>query len=222
MTADGIKRGIDAAVAALLLLILSPLLAAIALLLLTVQGRPVIYSETRIGLRGRPFSIYKFRTMLPRLNDTASVAPQNDPRITPVGKLLKPSRLDELPQLVNVLTGDMSLVGPRPLRETHLRALAPEIAACLLSVRPGITSPAGIAFIAEDEILAEAGDPERTYTEIILPAKAAAQRDYVQSWSLLGDWRVLLTTLTHVWSPAAWQTSRRMIRGLLRAGSSSP
>lgn len=210
------KRCFDVIASISLLLLLSPLLFTLAIILAIAQGLPVLYREARIGRNRRPFVILKFRTMRPGANDAASVAPGNDPRVTPLGKMLRPSRLDELPQLVNILVGDMSFVGPRPLPPAHLATLPAEQANQLLAVAPGLATPTSLAFIAEDDVLAEADDAEATYIERILPAKVAAGIDYARSWSLATDVVVLVKTLLGAWSPDTWRASRDRLRALIR------
>ena len=212
---DWRKRAFDIVVSFVGLVLLWPLLAAIAVLLLVSQGPPVLYKDTRVGIQGRRFVIYKFRTMRPNASEVARVASSDDPLLTFAGRKLKPSRLDELPQLINVLKGDMSLVGPRPLPPAHLEAVEPSVAARLLSVRPGLTGPAAIPFIAEDDVLAESENAETTYVNVILPAKIEAQLGYAESWSLAGDLKILLTTVISAWSPKVWRRSRDMIRALV-------
>lgn len=209
------QRSFDIVVVLLAIALLWPLLLVISLTLLVVQGPPVLYRETRMGARGIPFTIFKFRTMLPRSNQVATVAASGDPCLTRIGKYLKPSRLDELPQLFNVLKGDMSLVGPRPLPASHMNALAPAMAHRLLAVRPGMTSAASIQFIAEDDVLAETPNAEQTYLNVILPAKVRAQIEATGDWRLARDLRILFDTLILAWTPACWQRSRLMIRSLL-------
>ena len=132
-----------------------------------------------------------------------------------MGRFLRRWRLDELPQLFNVLTGDMSLVGPRPLPPRHADALAAEQREALLRVRPGITGPASLAFIGDDAALSRRPDPERDYLEKLLPAKVALELEYLQSWSLWSDIRVLAQTLTQLWSPAAHRRSMARVKQLL-------
>lgn len=211
------KRAGDILFALLALALLWPLLCVIAILLLTVQGTPVLYSETRVGRRGKPFTIYKFRTMRPGANSVASVAPSNDPDITPAGKMLKPTRLDELPQLINVLNGNMSLVGPRPLSPKHLATLPPATAELLLTVPPGITDPASLTFLAEDEVLATVNDAERIYLEVLLPAKIDIQLEYIRNWSLARDVAIIYSTFCTVWSGSAWERSRQVVASLIAA-----
>lgn len=208
------KRVFDWVVTLIVLIVLLPVLFAIVLVLLATQGRPLIYRETRLGRRGKPFTMYKFRTMIPDANRYASVATSDDARLTPIGGLLKLSRLDELPQLFNVLTGDMSLVGPRPLSEHHATSLDADTVDRLQRVRPGMTGPATILFLAEDQVLTENRDPESVYLERILPAKARAQLGYVDRSGLIEDMKVILQTAANVWDPVAWRASREFIRSL--------
>lgn len=208
------QRLFDIVTSLAILLLVWPILIVISLLLLVLQGTPVIYCEPRVGKGGRLFQIYKFRTMEPGANHASSVATSNDSRLTMLGRYLKPWRLDELPQLVNVLKGDISLVGPRPLPPSHLESLPETTRQRILAVSPGITSKVSIMFIAEDELLAGAGEPERVYLEVILPAKVAAQLREPDSWSLWHDLQSLAHTFL-AWSPAHWEKSRSMIRDLL-------
>ena len=198
----------------MILLLVWPILIAIWLLLFVFQGTPVIYRESRVGKAGRLFQIYKFRTMAIGANHASSVATSNDPRLTMLGRYLKPWRLDELPQLVNVLKGDISLVGPRPLPPSHLASLGAATRRKILAVSPGMTSRVSIMFIAEDELLARTSEPERIYLDVLLPAKIAAHLGEPETWSLWHD----LESLGHTflaWSPAHWEKSRNMIRDLL-------
>ena len=217
MPAGGRKQRLfDIVTSSVILLLVWPVLLAIILILLVFQGMPVIYREPRVGTGGRLFQIYKFRTMVPGANHASSVATSNDSRLTFLGRYLKPWRLDELPQLVNVLKGDLSLVGPRPLPPSHFESLPEKIRRRILAVSPGITSRVSIMFIAEDELLAGSSDPERVYLEFILPAKVAAQLEEPDSWSLWHDLQSLGHTFL-AWSPAHWERSRHMIRSLLAA-----
>lgn len=213
--AQKIKRAIDVAASFLALVILLPLFGVIVILLMLTQGMPVFYGETRVGKHGKPFTIYKFRTMKPGANQLSSVATSNDPNITRLGLILKPSRLDELPQLFNVLRGDMSIVGPRPISPKHLANMESTLIETLLTVRPGITSPASVMFLAEDDVLASVPVPEDTYINTILPAKIKIQLDYLQSWSLASDCRIIFATLRNLWSRRAWKRSREMVTRLL-------
>lgn len=213
--AQKIKRAFDVVASLLALIVLLPLFGVIAVLLVLTQGMPVFYGETRVGKHGKPFTIYKFRTMQPEANQLGSVAPSSDPNITRLGQILKPSRLDELPQLYNVLRGDMSIVGPRPISPKHLVNMERALIEALLTVRPGITSPASVMFLAEDDVLANVPAPEDTYINTILPAKIKIHVDYLHSWSLANDARILFATFRNLWSRRAWERSREMITHLL-------
>jgi lipopolysaccharide/colanic/teichoic acid biosynthesis glycosyltransferase len=189
------KRLFDAFSALLGLIILSPVLLAIALLVLILQGAPIIFRHKRVGRYGREFELYKFRTMKV-LHDTRqdSFDAGDLSRVTGLGALLRASKLDELPQLWNVLKGDMSLVGPRPEVRKWI-AVFPERWRKVLVVRPGITDNASIEFRNEEIILAEASDPEREYREVILPRKLDLYEAYVANRSLVGDLKIILRTL---------------------------
>lgn len=213
--AQTIKRAFDLAASLLALIVLLPLFAIIAVSLILIQGVPVFYCETRVGKHGKPFTIYKFRTMQPEANQIASVAPSNDVNITRSGRLLKPSRLDELPQLFNVLRGDMSIVGPRPVSPKHLANIERASIDILLRVRPGITSPASVMFLAEDDVLVTVPAAEDIYINTLLPAKIKIDLDYLQTWSLSSDSRIIFATFRNLWSRRAWERSRKMTSRLL-------
>jgi len=153
------------------------------------------------------------------MEDGATVAPEGDPRITRSGTLLRRWRLDELPQLFNVLRGDMSIVGPRPERPEHLREIAEPVLNKVYSVRPGLTGPAAIAFIAEDTYLANMPDPLDTYCRVILPAKLRLETEYVGHWSLITDLRIIVKTIINVLSPLAYHRSLSMIMRVATANS---
>ncbi len=184
-----LKRVLDVTVSAVALLVLSPLLLAIALVVAADGGRPILFSQRRVGLGGRVFRIYKFRTMVPdaetRLSEVVSLdqlpAPvfklENDPRVTRVGRVLRRWSLDELPQLVNVLVGDMSLVGPRPEQVELVERYAPEDL-FRLSVKPGLTGPMQVY-----------GRGDLTFEE-----RMSVERDYVENLSFLRDLRLLALT----------------------------
>ena len=213
-----IKRAFDIAGALLLLLVLAPAMLGIAVLVGLRSGTPVLYREQRVGRGGKPFTLLKFRTLDEGSTAARSIAPEDDPRITPVGLPLRRTRLDELPQLYNVLVGDMSLVGPRPMVERHADALDEATRRSVLSVRPGVTDPASVLFFAEDAVLAGRPNAEAEYLQLLLPAKAKVQLDYLQHWHLMMDLRVIVRTLARVWSPQAREDSMRRVRAVL-AGS---
>ena len=188
-----LKRFVDAALSFLALLFLSPFLAVIALAVWLDSGSPILFHQERVGMAFRHFQIHKFRTMrVHTKGPMLTVA--GDRRVTRVGQLLRLAKLDELPQLWNVLRGDMSLVGPRPevpefvtLFEMRFRFL--------LTVRPGITDPASIQFRNEESVLLGSENPQREYVERVLPAKLELAEDYVRTHSIGGDCLILIRTI---------------------------
>jgi len=190
------KRAFDLLGAAVALLLLSPLLLALALLIGLDSPGPVFFRQERVGRFGRPFRIHKFRTMVadaPQRGPALTIGA--DPRITRSGAWLRRTRLDELPQFIDVLQGHMSLVGPRPEVPRYVAHYPPGLRERALAVRPGITDPSSLAFIDEAELLARAADPEREYIEHILPRKLQAAADYAERASLWTDLQVIVRTL---------------------------
>ncbi|HEY1395734.1 sugar transferase [Roseateles sp.] len=190
------KRLFDVVCAGFGLLLLSPLLLAVAVWVKLDSRGPVMFRQERVGRFGRTFRIHKFRTM--RV-DAPALGPQitigDDARITRSGRWLRASKVDELPQLWDVLRGAMSLVGPRPEVPRYVAMYPDELRALVLSVRPGITDPASLSFRNESELLAQAEDPEREYVEVVMPMKLGLAADYVRNASLMGDIRLILATL---------------------------
>jgi len=187
------KRLFDVAVAALALLLLSPLLLLVALAVKLDTPGPVFYRQERVGRHGVPFRIHKFRTM----HHGAGGPPltvSDDARITRSGAWLRRTRIDELPQFIDVLLGRMSLVGPRPEVPRYVALYPPALRERVLAVRPGITDPASLAYIDEAAQLAAAADSEREYVEVILPAKLQCAADYAERASLASDIGVLWRT----------------------------
>lgn len=191
-----LKRGFDVAGATLALLLLGPLMLLLALLIRVDSPGPALFHQERVGRWGRPFPIHKFRTMVadaPERGPALTVG--EDARITRVGTWLRRTRLDELPQLLNVLAGDMSLVGPRPEVPRYVQHYPPGLRERALAVRPGITDPSSLAGLDEAARLAAAADPEREYIERILPAKLQAAADYAAQANLWTDALVLVRTV---------------------------
>jgi lipopolysaccharide/colanic/teichoic acid biosynthesis glycosyltransferase len=189
------KRLFDFTAATIALVLLSPVFLLIAVFLRATSGGPVFYSGKRVGLRGKVFKMHKFRTMVvdaAQLGGSCTRA--DDPRITRSGHWLRKFKLDELPQLLNVFLGEMSLVGPRPEVEEYVQLFTPEERA-ILSVRPGITDWASIWDRDEAQALAGSSDPERTYLERIRPEKIRLQLEYVRRRSFLIDLAILFETL---------------------------
>jgi lipopolysaccharide/colanic/teichoic acid biosynthesis glycosyltransferase len=189
------KRCFDGLGAALglALLLLPGLLVALAIRL--DSPGPVFFRQTRVGRGGRLFRIHKFRTMRPDTEGLGQLTVGADARITRVGAFLRAHRLDELPQLIDVLRGDMSLVGPRPEVPRYVAVYPAALRDRVLAVRPGITDPASLQFRDEAALLAAAADPEREYVEVILPAKLAAAAAYADRASLWTDLTVVLRSL---------------------------
>jgi len=192
---DLIKRIFDCLVAALGLILSLPLMAVIALLIKLDSPGSVFFAHERVGRHGRKFKVLKFRTMVqdaPKLG--GAITAGHDPRITRIGRLLRATKLDELPQLWNVLKGEMSLVGPRPEVERYVQLWEPELRELVLSVRPGITGLTQIRYRHEERLLAQQPDPEKYYREVLLPLKLASDAEYVRRRSLLFDFYLLLRT----------------------------
>jgi lipopolysaccharide/colanic/teichoic acid biosynthesis glycosyltransferase len=196
-----LKRAVDVAVAAGVLTVSAPVWGWVAIRIKLADGGPVLYRGARVGLHGEPFRILKFRTMVIGAESLGgSNTAADDPRLTHVGKTLRHWKLDELPQLVNVLRGEMSLVGPRPQVVDEVdRYTADERR--LLTVRPGITDWATVIFRNEEELLAGHADVDRTYDELIRPRKIALGLRYVEQRSLRADLRILVLTVRAILQP---------------------
>ncbi len=185
------KRTFDFCCAAVGLVVLSPVLLVLALAVELTGGPPVLFRQQRVGWNGRDFTLCKFRTMTVLADaERGAFAPGNIQRVTPLGRFLRRTKFDELPQLWNVLRGDMSLVGPRPEVRKWVEVY-PERWAKVLEVRPGITDPASIQFRHEEEFLARSANPERTYRDVVLPQKLDLYEAYVRQQSFLGDLAIL-------------------------------
>jgi len=190
------KRAFDLLLASLGLVLLSPLLLLIGLAVKLDSPGPVFYCQQRVGRHGVPFRIHKFRTMVDsQAGDAPQITVGADARITRVGSVLRRHKLDELAQLFDVLQGTMSFVGPRPEVPRYVAMYPPELRARVLSVRPGITDLASIAFRNESELLARAADPEREYVQVVMPQKLALAASYADAPSLGLDLKILWRTL---------------------------
>lgn len=187
-------RWFDVPVALVGLLVLSPLLLLIAVLVKSTSRGPIIFAGRRIGKGGREFRIYKFRTMVQDADKMGpAVTTASDPRITPVGRWLRRYKLDELPQLINVLKGDMAFVGPRPESPQYVTYYTPEQRA-LLTIRPGITSPATLAHRDEEQLL-DGKDLHTAYVQDILPRKLNTDLAYFSQRTFFGDLAIILATV---------------------------
>lgn len=192
------KRIFDLLVSLVVILVLSPLLLLLAILVKLESKGPVLYLQERIGKDMKPFLICKFRTMVTGADRKGLLTVGGrDPRITRVGYYLRKYKLDELPQLFNVVRGEMSLVGPRPEVRKYVELYTPEQLR-VLSVKPGITDYASIAYVNENEILGKASDPEKTYIEQIMPEKLELNLKYISEKSLLTDFKIILRTVSSI------------------------
>lgn len=194
-------RILDFFFALLGLILLSPLLLLIALLIKVSSFGPVLYKQSRIGLKGVEFSVYKFRTM--RLNSDKLgliTVGGRDPRVTPIGYYLRKYKLDELPQLINVLTGDMSLVGPRPEVKKYVDLYNHEQSK-VLTIRPGITDWASIHYRDENVILGQSSDPEKDYIEKVMPDKLKYNLIYIENYGSAEYFKIIFSTLWHIFVP---------------------
>ena len=211
------KRVLDLTGSAAGLVVLAPAFAVIAVLIKRDSKGPVFFKQTRIGQNGVPFKMYKFRSMS---NDAPSRGPAltigADPRITRIGAFLRRTKLDELPQLINVLAGQMSLVGPRPEVAQYMRMYTPRQRDILLTMKPGMTDYAAILFRDESDMLASASDPIKVYRDEIMPIKFRHYARYGRDVGVWNDVRIILATVyaiamrrTPAWLEAEQETGPR-------------
>jgi len=188
------KRLFDFTAALAGLVLLSPLFAATAIWIKLDSHGPVFFRQKRIGHLGVPFDIIKFRTMRENAEDAAQLTIEHDRRITRVGRFLRRYKLDEFPQLFNVVNGSMALVGPRPEVPRYVACYPAEVRAIVLSVPPGITDWASICYKEENAILARTVNPEQAYLDTILPEKLKYNVRYVQERNFWTDLRIIFST----------------------------
>lgn len=189
-----VKRVLDICVSITLIVFLMPLLFITAFLITILDGRPCLFRQQRVGMQGKQFTILKFRTMhSKKSNDSSTFDAGDNSRVTYLGKLLRKTKIDELPQLWNVLRGDMSLVGPRPEIEKWTNEYQDEWKK-ILQIRPGITDTASIVFRNEEELLRDSDNAEETYRNTILPRKLALNTEYVEKQCFIGDLKILIQT----------------------------
>lgn len=194
-----IKRFFDIVVSLIGFLITLPMVAVLAILVKASSPGPVFYLSKRMGRGGKPFTFYKFRSMVVNADKIGGPSTSaDDARLTKIGKMLRKYKLDELPQFVNILRGDMSFVGPRPEVVAEFATYDPRVRDMILSVRPGLTDLASIAGLHEEEILAGAKDPHQTYREKIQPQKIKLQLEYIQKQSFWLDIIILVKTFLNV------------------------
>jgi lipopolysaccharide/colanic/teichoic acid biosynthesis glycosyltransferase len=193
------KRIFDIVASGLGLILLAPVLLAISVAVKLDSPGPVMFRQSRVGQWGVPFDIHKFRTMVADASRRGGLLTVgHDSRITRVGAILRRYKLDELPQLIDVLRGKMSLVGPRPEVPYYVEHYSPEDRRIVLSVRPGITDNASIRFRDESSLLACAADPDEAYRRDILPVKLGFYRAYVRERTFRGDLAIIASTLRNI------------------------
>jgi lipopolysaccharide/colanic/teichoic acid biosynthesis glycosyltransferase len=190
-----VKRVFDICTATIVLLALCPLFVAIALAIMWDAGRPVLFWQQRVGRLGTAFQIAKFRSMRESEATGPLVTAGGDLRVTRVGTILRRYKLDELPQLWNVLKGEMSIVGPRPEVSRYVNCWSDAQRRSILQVRPGITDPASVKFRNEESLLQAAADSEAYYVQSILPQKLVHYESYVANQSFAGDLKIIGATL---------------------------
>jgi lipopolysaccharide/colanic/teichoic acid biosynthesis glycosyltransferase len=192
------KRGCDIVLSSLALLVLSPLLVPVAVILKLTGEHYIFFVQQRVGLGGRPFGLLKFATMLkdsPRMA-TGDITVRNDPRVLPFGRILRKAKINELPQLINVLKGDMSLIGPRPLTFKHFAFYTDHVQEVINRVRPGLSGVGSLLFRSEENMVAASGiPPARFYEEHIAPYKGTLEEWYVTNQSIGLDFLAMLLTV---------------------------
>ena len=191
-----IKRSLDILLSLTALLILSPILIPICIILLLTGEHEVFYFQTRIGRGGKPFQVWKFATMIKNSANigTGLITTRNDPRVLPVGRILRKTKINELPQLINILIGDMSIIGPRPLVENGYLAYSEDIRECINQLRPGLSGIGSVIFRDEELYISQANDPVKYYNEKIQPVKGELEKWYFLNKSLYVDFMIIFLT----------------------------
>lgn len=201
-----IKRFFDIIFSLIFLILLSPVLIPVSILLLCTGEHEVFYRQDRVGYKNRIFGIWKFATMLKNSPNMGSkdLTMRNDPRVTPVGKFLRKSKLNELPQLINILTGEMSFTGPRPLMKSGFERYAEDMKARVYQVKPGLTGIGSIVFRDEELIITKSNlSPEDCYRHVILPYKGALEIWYQDHRNFFTDFMILFLTGWYVLFPGS-------------------
>ena len=190
------KRAMDLVVSFILLILMSPFMLAAAVAVKVSSKGPVFYLQKRVGIYGKPFSIYKFRTMVQNADKMGAhvTVGERDPRITKVGHFLRVTRIDEFPQMLNVLKGDMTIIGTRPEVPRYVEKYTDEMKATLL-MQPGASGAASIEYSKENEMLKDQADPEQYYIDVILPDKMAINLKYLRSFSVWKDFVLIFRTV---------------------------
>jgi lipopolysaccharide/colanic/teichoic acid biosynthesis glycosyltransferase len=191
-----IKRLFDILSSLLALIVLSPFLIPITIALSVTGEKEVFYNQKRIGYKNKIFAIIKFATMLKNSANigTGVITLRNDPRVTPVGQLLRMTKINELPQILNVLLGDMSVVGPRPLMQVSFDLYKTSVKNVIYNTRPGITGIGSIIFRDEEKLVSESNDPKAMYENIIYPYKGQLEVWYQKNISFVTDFKIIFLT----------------------------
>ena len=193
-----IKRMFDVVFSILGMVLLFPILLPIAILIKSESNGPIFFRQSRVGLRGKIFQIHKLRTMYVNSENIGRITIGNDRRITNFGKFLRRYKIDELPQLIDVLSGNMSIVGPRPEIEEYVDTYPKDIKKKILSVKPGITDYASITMIDESLLLANYSNPQEAYAKSVLPKKLELSSKYVENNNIFLDIKIILLTLQKI------------------------
>jgi lipopolysaccharide/colanic/teichoic acid biosynthesis glycosyltransferase len=214
------KRLFDLLFSFIGLLLLQPLLGVTAIIIKVDSRGPVLFRQGRVGKNFRRFVIYKFRTMVVDAEKRGlRVTSGGDPRVTRAGRILRKFKIDELPQLINVLKGDMSFVGPRPEVEEYVKLFEKDYRE-ILKQRPGITDLSSIIFREEEAVLRDQADPEEYYKTILLPEKIRLAKEYTENSSFFYDLGLIVDTLHKIFCPAAVVHSQKIIRDSSRGTQS--
>lgn len=192
-----IKRIFDIVMSLIGIIVLLPVMVIIAILIKSTSEGPILFKQTRVTKNGREFKIYKYRTMRENSEGNNQITVGNDSRITPIGKILRKTKLDEIPQLFNVLKGEMSLVGPRPEVPKYVN-LYTENQRKILEVPAGITDYASIYFSNESELLGKVKDPDKFYIEKIMPYKIELNQKYIQNINIFEDVKIIILTILKI------------------------
>lgn len=197
-----VKRLMDILLAAMALLLLSPLLIPIIIILRCTGEGEIFFKQKRLGYKNKEFHVWKFATMLKASPSTGTITAKNDPRILPLGRFLRTTKINELPQLINILTGDLSIVGPRPLTVEAFSLYPEHLKPFIYQAKPGLTGIGSVVFRNEEEILAGSGKEVRQcYKEDIMPLKGALEMWYQKNRSLLTDLKIILLTAIAIARP---------------------
>ena len=197
-----LKRFIDLLIATIALILLSPVFIVVTFILLLTGEHEVFYSQKRIGYRNKPFRIWKFATMYKNNSFTGSkeITLRNDPRVTRFGRILRMTKINELPQIINVYKGEMSIVGPRPLMEVSFNLYSAEVKKLIYNSKPGITGIGSLIFRDEEKTVSEAADPQKMYASIY-PYKGELELWYLQNASTITDTKIIFLTAWGIFFP---------------------